>query len=192
MILRLQVSAMADTALARDRMVITPHFSTNVGPPDADALCEDLALALWDWMNDKRQVEVTAYDAQGAKPVYPIGNFVTGGSTSPPSTCPREVALCLSFFSGRNIPSYRGRLYIPHTWNGGDSLVRPAAGAMSHVAGLAAIFADLGGPDIDWCVYSRKQNAAHSVSDWWVDNEWDTIRSRGLRADSRLTGTVSE
>jgi hypothetical protein len=26
------------------------------------------------------------------------------------------------------------------------------------------------------------------VTDWWVDNEWDTVRSRGLKADSRITG----
>jgi len=30
------------------------------------------------------------------------------------------------------------------------------------------------------------------VSNWWVDDEWDTVRSRGLRPDIRVTGTVSE
>jgi hypothetical protein len=37
-------------------------------------------------------------------------------------------------------------------------------------------------------VWSRKKASAAQVTDWWVDNEWDTIRSRGLKADSRVSG----
>lgn len=192
MILRLQVSTLGDTLFPRDRMVITPHFETTGPSTDADALCQDLADALYDWMNDKREVAVKAYDAQGAEPNYPIGEGIAGNTQSPISTCPREVALCLSFFSARNIPSWRGRLFIPATWHGGDVAVRPAPGLMTHIGAMATILSDLGGIDVDWVVYSRKNNVARPVSNWWVDDEWDTIRSRGLRSTARIQGTVNE
>lgn len=192
MILKLQVSAQGDNALPRDNFVITPHFEVPAVIADADSLCQDLADALNDWMNDKREIIVKAYDAQGTVPVYPIGVGVASAGLAPPSTSPREVAICLSFYSQRNIPRNRGRLYIPHTWMGGAIGVRPAAQNRTTVGSLAQIFADLGGVDVDWVVFSRSDNDAKPVSNWWVDDEWDTMRSRGLRPTTRLTGTVGE
>ena len=39
-------------------------------------------------------------------------------------------------------------------------------------------------------VYSKALNQSFGISNFWVDNEWDTVRSRGLKADSRVLGTV--
>lgn len=192
MILRLQVSAAGDTAFPRDRFVITPHFATLAGLTDADALCNDLAVALAAWCNDPREFTVKAYDAQGTVPVNPIGTATVNVGLTPPSQSPREVACCLSFFSGFNRPSQRGRLYIPHTWRGGATPVRPTATFRDQIGTLAPIFEGLGGPDIDWVIFSRKNNAALPVTHWYVDDEWDTIRSRGLRATTRTSGTTSE
>jgi hypothetical protein len=37
-------------------------------------------------------------------------------------------------------------------------------------------------------VYSTTEKKSQgAVSDAWVDDEWDTVRSRGLRASSRVT-----
>lgn len=37
----------------------------------------------------------------------------------------------------------------------------------------------------DWVVYSRRNDEAYSINNGWVDNELDTIRSRGLDASLR-------
>ena len=196
-IYRLQCSLGADTAFPRDRWVITPHFSTTTGISDgaADQLCEDLAdaLQLWD-SHAAREITVKAYDAQGTVPVYPVGSAIRDVGMFPASTAPREVALCLSFYSGQNIPRRRGRLYIPYNCivDSGSPPLRPSQGQINQVAALVPIFTGLGGVDVDWCVFSRKDDAAYSVSNWWVDNEWDTMRSRGMRSTSRTTGSVSE
>jgi hypothetical protein len=50
--------------------------------------------------------------------------------------------------------------------------------------------ANLGGVDVQWCVYSPTTPGDMSdkfkqVTRGWIDNEWDTQRSRGLRATLR-------
>jgi len=191
---RLQVGWQVDSAFPRDEMIVTPHFNSGSVIQDADALCEDLADALSAWGGLLAEINVTAYDAQGTPPVFPVGHAVRHQGEATASVDPRELALCLSFYSGQNAPRNRGRLYIPAVIaaRGATGRVRPAAAAIQKVADLAPIFADLGGADVDWCVFSRRDNAPRSVSHWWVDDEWDIIRSRGLRGETRLSGTTSE
>lgn len=191
---RLQCSWLATTAFPRDKMMINPHFDS-AGVPEAgstpDELCEDLATALVSW-GDAGQVEVKAYDAQGTPPVIPAGSAIRQEGVIRTVTVPREVALCLSYYSEQNQPRRRGRLYLPAGVFAGTVALKPTLAQQQKVGALAQIFADLGGLDVDWCVYSRVDDDARPVSNWWVDNEWDTIRSRGLRADNRHTGTVGE
>lgn len=190
---KLQTTIWSDSVLARDGFTITPHFNDGGVGSDPQGLCDDLAAAVSAWaQGNTHQVEVKAYDAQGAAPVYPAGEKMLNIGSSPASPCPREVALCLSFYSERNVPRQRGRLYIPAALLGYADGVRPVEEQQQKAADLAPIFADLGGVDVDWCVYSRADNVARPVSNWWVDNEWDTVRSRGLRATSRMTGTAAE
>jgi hypothetical protein len=40
-------------------------------------------------------------------------------------------------------------------------------------------------------VYSPTTGQTKKVEHWWVDDEWDTQRRRGLRATTRDEGTVS-
>lgn len=193
MILRLQASFGADTAFPRDRAVITPHFQTAAVLTDADELCTDLATALRTWCGTTREVTVKAYDAQGTAPVFPIGSHTVDVGETPVSIVPREVACCLSFYSGQNVPRKRGRLYMPlFVLAAASAGLRPSSGQRTKIGDVATILADLGGVDVDWVVYSRANDSALPVSNWWVDDEWDTIRSRGLRATTRLQGTVSE
>lgn len=193
-IYRLQCSFACDTLLPRDRMVITPHFDVASPLPDLDALCEDLATALDTWDTAAHEITVKAYDAQGTPPVYPVGDAIRNVGASPATFGPRELACCLSFYAERNIPRQRGRLYIPAAMATPTSMgeIRPNSALMQKVADLAPIFGSLGGNDVDWCVFSRLNNTMRSVSHWWVDDEWDVMRSRGLRGSTRLTGTVSE
>lgn len=191
---RMNVEIAGDSTLPRDALTITPHFNDGGVGSDPQGLATDLCAAMATYLPTARQIEVTAYDAQGTPPVVPVGYAVTGSGLAPPSDCPREVAVCLSFFSEFNRPRRRGRLYLPMCALGftGSLLVRPSAPVRTKVGQLAPILQDLGGLDVDWCVYSRVDNVARAVTDWWVDDEWDTIRSRGLRPTTRLTGTTSE
>jgi hypothetical protein len=40
-------------------------------------------------------------------------------------------------------------------------------------------------------VWSRIEHAAHSVTNYYVDDEWDIQRRRGGRPTSRVSGTGS-
>jgi len=191
---RLNVEAFGDSVLPRDAMTITPHFNDGGTSSDPQQLCDDLADAMVAYYEGTRQIEVTAYDAQGTVPVVPQGYAIRDVGQAPASTMPREIAVCLSFFSEFNRPRLRGRLYLPMVCIATSALIagRPAEPLRTKVGELAPILQDLGGIDVDWVVYSRVDDEARAVTDWWVDDEWDTIRSRGLRATARTTGTTSE
>lgn len=193
---RLQTSFGADSPDARDRLIITPHVNEEGIQTSPQELCDDWADALVGWNTGPvRQIEVTAYDAQGAPPVFPAGHAIRGAGLFPGSSCPREVAVCLSFYSERNLPRQRGRLYIPALMmlnDGSISAVRPTEPMRTKVGALAQILADLGDTETDWSVYSRVDDEARPISNWYVDDEWDTIRSRGLRPTARTAGTVDE
>jgi hypothetical protein len=189
---KLQCSWAADSALPRDRLVITPHVNDGGVGSDPQGLCDDLLAALTGWQAFSGEVSVRAYDAQGTVPVYPAGSAVANSGLFQARDVIREVALCLSFYSERNIPRRRGRLYLPLPLIGAAPGIRPTAGHFEAASGLATILQELGGPDVDWCVYSRTDDVARPVTNWWVDNEWDVQRSRGLRATARTTGTTSE
>lgn len=194
---RLQCSIGADTAFPRDRVMINPHFN-NVGGPltdsDTDQLCEDLADALVAYVQGTREISVKAYDAQGTVPVFPTGNAIRNVGAFPASSAPRELACCLSFYSGQNVPRRRGRLFVPVFLVGAGVThgVRPGGALIAKVGQLAQIMQDLGGADIDWSVFSRVDDTARAVTNWWVDDEWDAMRSRGLRPETRTTGVTSE
>lgn len=191
---RMNVEIAADSTLPRDALTITPHFNDGAIGSNPQNLCDDLCTAIAGYVNNTRQIEVTAYDAQGTPPVNPAGYAIANTGAAPPSTVPREVAVCLSYFSEFNRPRLRGRLYLPvgAIASASEMVVRPGLTLRQKVGQLAPILQDLGGLDVDWVVYSRVDDVARAVTDWWVDDEWDTIRSRGLRPTTRLTGTTSE
>ena len=190
---RLQVSIAADTAFAQDRMVITPHFDDSGVGTDPQGLCNDLRDACQGYFVGAREIEVKAYDAQGTVPVYPQGSAIVNTGLAPASGSQRETAICLSFYAGENRPRKRGRLYMPCCVMGiPTSNVRPLAAHQTKVAAFAPILQDLGGPDVDWVVYSRADDEARAVTNWWIDDAWDTVRSRGLDPATRVTGTTSE
>jgi hypothetical protein len=132
-----------------------------------------------------REVEVKLYDVAGAKPNSPLATKKLLSGNFPASTCPRELALCLSYRSG-NGPRRRGRLYVPLAIIGNNATdLRPTATQLQRITDLAPYLADLGGANVDWVVYSRRDNLATSVNAAWCDNEWDVMRSRGQNPTTR-------
>jgi hypothetical protein len=190
-ILRLQAAVWQDSLEPRDAMVINPHFNVSGAFTDANQLCADLADALVTYYTAEGQIRVRSYDAQGTVPVYPNGEATRQLGLSPASTVNRDVALVLSFYAGENRPRQRGRLYIPCSVTGiAATSARPTTTQQQKVADLVPILANLGGINVQWCVYSRVDDQARQVTNWWVDNAWDSQRRRGLRPTSRLLGAM--
>jgi hypothetical protein len=202
---RAQISVPQDSALPRDRIVITPHFRRQAGAftgGDDQDLTNDLADAIQTWFGQvgvaTREVDVRLYDAEHIAtpdaPGLPVARTTRSAGTFVQSAVPREVAVCLSFYAGLNIPRRRGRIYVPapFLYGSGISGSRPAADKRDAVGLLAGIFSNLGGADIDWVVWSRRDREARPVTNWWVDDEFDVQRRRGLRSTTRLTGTTDE
>lgn len=198
MILKAQVYWQMDTAFPRDRLMITPHFSVDgawiPGEFDPTSLANDLAAAIDAWTIPACEIGVRIYDAQGAKPNFPLAEKVVAKGIVGTSTVPRELALCLSYYSERNVPRRRGRLYVPLAVATSGNTVgnRPSQANIDNVLGLRTSLQNLGGANVDWVVYSRRAGAAYTASHAWVDNEWDIQRRRGLTGSQRTQATTGE
>lgn len=191
---RMQCSFGADTAFPRDRITITPHFNiASLGGTGWQGLADDLCAALNTWLGNGREVVVKAYDAEHAKPNPPQATKTLNAGLTPVSPNNRETALCLSFYSGSNVPRKRGRLYIPAMFlTTGVVPVRPTQAQRDQLSQFVSIFTNLGGVNVDWVVWSRADRAARKVTNWFVDDDWDVQRRRGLRPTTRSTGTTGE
>jgi hypothetical protein len=175
----------ADTSLPKDVFSINPHFNGS----DPDALLAALKANLQAWTpTASRPFTLKAYDAAKTPPNYPLATASAPG-TPPSSGCPREVALCLSYYSTYNRPRFRGRLFIPATFLTSVVQVRPTDGLMDNVLDFGRLVLHQGMPSqTNWVVWSHVENKSQGgVSDIWCDDEWDTIRSRGLASTQRKT-----
>lgn len=155
--------------------------------------------------------KVTLYDFAAAKPrpELLVAHFTMNGASSV-AGLPTEVALCLSYFSGRNLARQRGRIYIgplnvaaitndepalpaPNfisvlTNTGNDMAQTPATVMARGVAQMVEV------PPVGvvpvamhWAQHSTKQPVWGDVTNIWVDNEWDTQRRRRQVATARVT-----
>jgi hypothetical protein len=186
-IYKAQVSLQLDSALPRDAITINPHYHGTDPQALADALLANIKSL--SSIGAIVPVRITIYNAQGPPPHYPLAQV--GNADSPPSTnFPRDVALCLSYYAVNNRPHLRGRLYIPCFLTGSAPGLRPTPAQRTAVG----LWADKLGKSLPsghwWTVYSRKLDSEAQVTNWWVDDEWDTVRSRGLRSTTRTTGTI--
>ena len=181
------------SALPRDYICINPCFRHNGAlPADWDDFASDLADALLTWTGTSHRLRVSIHDLEGSPPVYPVGESIKNPGVGPtPSGQPREIALCLSYYGEHNIPKQRGRLYIPMTYLGGSVGERPSGPQMTKAMAVGPILAGAGGADMDWIVWSRVNQAATQVKNYWVDDEWDVQRSRGLKSTTRNVATTS-
>jgi hypothetical protein len=205
-VIRALCSFAADGGLPRDRFVITPHFAVANPIPEYGGLANDLvtALSAWTTANGRAagDIEVRLYDAEappgapgGPPPNFPVHVARTATRIAPDSTAPRELAVCLSFYAERNLPRTRGRLYIPVPLlmgSGSTDSIRPPSVFQERASNLVPVLTGLGGVDVDWVVWSREDRQARAVTHWFVDNEWDVQRKRGLRPTGRLTGATTE
>lgn len=190
-VMRAQVAFGADTAFPRDRMAITPHFNDTLDG-NAQTLADDLANKFDTFFAGVREVSVKVYDAQAPKPNPPMATAIKQSGLTPASPGDREVALCLSFYAGQNVKRKRGRVYIPAIFITTGALpVRPSSTHRDTLAQFVTIFSTSGPASVAWAVFSRVDNIARPVTNYWVDDEWDSQRRRGLRPTTRTTAAVA-
>lgn len=195
--IRAQVAWQLDSMLPRDAVQVTPCFRHQLGliegAPEWQDLADDLADAINGWHVNPtiHQLQVKLYDIEGEPINRPKAIAVRNPGSATGTGWPREVALCLSFNGGNNEPRNRGRIYLPYAKLGtGTPDVRPSTTIRDKAAALVPIFANLGGSNVDWIVWSPTALAATKVERWYVDDEYDTIRKRGLKPTTRTSGTT--
>lgn len=184
----IQVATAVDTILPRDRIVNVWHFDNPLGlPSNPNKLCEDMT-AIYDTImartTDFHEFDARLYEENVKGP--PLGRHVRNVGKAAAASAPREVAICLSFRGPRNIPSERGRVYLaPYLMHSTALMGRPDTAQRLIALEMATAVSALGGADVDWGVYSPTKNTFVKTEVAWVDDEWDTVRSRGLRATTR-------
>jgi hypothetical protein len=180
---RAQISFQLDSALPRDAVTINPHYEGTNASALADALKANL-LAAAD-VGPTWPFTIKVYDAKKPPPSFPLAT-VTNGTGFKATTIPRELALCLSYYATVNRPRYRGHLYIPVALLGSFSIgLRPSATQISKALAFRTILTSALPPDTYFIVWSKTEANGHGVTNWWVDDEWDIMRSRGLRSTTR-------
>jgi hypothetical protein len=163
---RASIALQYDSALPRDAMTINPHFNGSDPQALATALSTNLKAftptAIHPWT-------IKIYDATKAPPSYPLAQLTQSG-TPPNSGIPREIALCLSYYTTYNRPS--------------DTVLQAAIDAAKALFGV-------GMPaQTNWVVFSKTENKSMGgVSDVWCDDEWDTMRSRGMKPTKRVSAS---
>lgn len=188
---RAQIAWQLDSLLPRDAVCITPHFDGLGGNAQSIANALNVNLAANGLIGNTPMWTIKVYDALKAKPNPPLATVIhAGGGTPTTSGFPRDVALCLSFYAGVNSPRRRGRLYFPKNFITGGLGLRPTATQRDDVGGMAALFTTGMPTSVKWAVFSRRDQQTFPVTNWFVDDEWDTQRKRGLRPSARTVGTV--
>lgn len=129
----------------------------------------------------------------------------TLGPTSQTQDLPLECAATLTFL--QNLPGStlipearrRGRIFLgPLNSLANASVVDGTVPLINQdfinrVMASAQFLVDQGEPtQWRWSVYSRTNRVTYHVKEGWMDNEWDTIRSRGARATGRTRFYITE
>ena len=134
------------------------------------------------------------YSLPGVTPNYPYTEITWGFDVVPTGdTFAPEVALCLSFQAQRT-PGFpqarrRGRIFIGQIRDGIQVGGRPDGPTLTSVRDAAIqLSADISGaaPGYRWAVWSVVDQEANFIVDGWIDDSWDTQRSRGYKPTVKL------
>jgi len=180
---RAQIAFQCDTALPRDALTINPHYNADNAQALADQLKANLLAAAS--IGATWPFTIKIYDAEKAPPSFPLYTTTNGTGFKVTGT-PREVAICLSYDATVNRPRWRGRLYIPFSLIGGSMGVRPTTLQQNNTLSFRTILTSSLPSGAFMEVWSPTERNGHGITNWWVDDEWDIIRSRGLRGTTRV------
>lgn len=220
-----QVTRQSQTGLAKDQFENVFHF-LDVTSATALQVAATAFDKLWDffmadgptgtdniatWLShcDGQTIRMKAYDTAAAKPRPIIAEASFTYPTPGSIDLPAEVALCLSYYTDRNAPSKRGRLYIGPLNIGAlngltNDPVRPKPACMLSFIDAGHRMVPLGLPaagtyvadstagvarltTVSWALASVKLGTYAAVLHGWVDDEWDGQSRRRVEAANRST-----
>lgn len=183
--------------IPRDFCTNTLHFNTgssSVSAANWQALTDALK-GVWFATTGSHQHygsnggKIVAYDVADAHPrpekavtTYTPGTW-EGARNNPP-----QVTICSSFYSGRNLPRLRGRIYVPLN-NAYSVAFRPTAPQMSQTIALANnlnVAAIALTPSWALGIYSKAANSFNPATNFWCNDVWDTQRRRAPKETTRL------
>lgn len=187
MIFLAKIGFQMDSTLPRDTMTISPHYFGD----DAQALADRIKtnLIAIPEVASTTPFKISIYNAQAPPPSFPLAT-ASQVVASPATSAPRELALCLSYYSTYNRPRYRGRLYIPVCFLGSGIGLRPTTTQITKALSWGNALGKGLPTGHNWVVYSRRNDQSYGVSNTWVDDEWDIIRTRGLKGTTRQTAPI--
>lgn len=201
-----QVTLLSATGNTRDNQV-NGFAAGQIGTLDA-AYANSWTTAIKDFYDDLKAGNamrglatgphlIKFYDIENPPPNYPVFertfNFLTSGATV---EMPQEVALCISYqnTSAVTVPRARrrGRIYISGWTESANTDGRPISAnvnsTLTAFSDYVEAFNAIG--TLEASIWSRVNGTTYPIETAWVDNEWDTMRSRGGRATSRSTWTL--
>lgn len=188
-------------AVAADIIALALEDFYTVAPADAAPNNRSIMSFMPAYM--EADAEIRVYDDSDPEPREPeVRTYSWAGASAQP--LPSEVALCLSFYGSRNLPRQRGRLYIGPLNNdavqsGSGAPARPGTNLMHALMRAGErLSVPRDGGELYWAVRSAGPYADgsgagvvthYAVTDGWVDDAFDTQRSRGEEPTSRITWT---
>lgn len=195
---QVQVELRTQTGIPADNVINTFAFQwLGGGAPDfaslgglIDSFYGDLDTGILSSVisSDTNAHQMKVYDLTDPSPRPPVylHEFTQGGGGSP---LPAEVAICASFQglqeAGHSQARRRGRIFIGPVRQttseaGSDGYPRVSASARSTIAAACTNLQTNGSlADWVWCVWSRTDDELYIVNNGWIEDEYDTQRSRG-------------
>lgn len=208
-VLRVMAILQGPSADPKDRYVNTFHFDTGGAPEFGQASLDQIGSYLDEFYdvvdphipNAISRLAYRVYDLADAlpRPVAFVDAIAQPTSASAPY--PSEVAACLSFYGVRNLPRTRGRIFLGPldiaTSTVGETATDPqisAAFRTDVVTAAKALAENVYNSAIlegtRWVIYSPTSDDTVPIQNVWMNNSFDTIRSRGAAATLRTTAPV--
>ena len=191
------------SGLAEDRYVTTWAFGmfppgpvTETGLDDAAAALEDFwtsSVGVGDtiksWLGSQvGSIDIVLYDLGQTPPREPHPYGPISFTPTSAASFPSEVSIALSFYADRNLPRQRGRVHIGPlkvtVADQPDGIVRPKELLRTDLAEAASNLASITS-SVRWGVLSQADGVILQVTDGWIDDSFDTIRSRGEDSTTR-------
>jgi hypothetical protein len=187
---RVQLNYQDESLLPEDAIVHTVYLRDSAASSDFTAIANgviDAFIGPGKWYVSNNETRCKIYDVSSL-PVHSgpplievrrnLGVVISSGAF-------REQALCLSYYTGVNTPRTRGRFFLGAAAGGAAGGLRPNTATRTRALAVGTRLGAVGGSTVQWQHYSPTLNQMRPVTDLWVDDEWDVVRSRGLKATAR-------
>jgi hypothetical protein len=185
----------AVNGVSKDSCVNVLHFKTVSRAGEIEEIVASVQ-AYYDMLSSKigasisrETSSVRCYALSDPKPREPLVTASLGMTQPGNSELPREVGLVTSWqateVSGSLSRRFKGRTFVgPLSGDAtldGDNMSRPTTGTVAKLVQAANVLLARNDANQEFSIYSVTDQVARKVTSGYVDNAWDTVRSRGQR-----------